>query len=305
MKTTERTLAAMISMFSLVGTGCYTQVGSVRDDKFSGEYQDESSFTQEQQEAGDTTSESTDPYFDEYGNPRNRFYLGYSYPYGVSVGFGWYDPWYSRPWYDDPYWGWNPYPAYYSPWWYPYSGYYPPYGGYYGGYYGCHYGGAYTTTRTIGTTRGTGATRGVLGSSRGANDNPGGITPARQDLPMGVRAAPGTRATTPGAVTPARGKSGGPGTRTEKAVRQRTGTNGRAITSSRLSPKRPNRNGQPPPPPSYNPGSGSARGGGRIGASAPAGQHPSGSSGGTRGGGSSGGGGGTRGGGSSGGGGRR
>jgi hypothetical protein len=289
MKTTARTLTALSFILSLAG--CYTQVGSVRDDKFSGEYEGQEAVTEEYQaqeeEVTDSTLEETpDPYFDEYGYARDRFYLGYSYPVWVNIGGGWYDPWYYRPWYSDPFWCWNPGPAYYTPWWYSDSWYYPPFGWYAGG---DHHGGrrGHGTTRTIGTTRGAGGARGTLGSSRGGNDAPGSIAPVKQDLPTAVRATSGTRPPGSNGVTPVQGKSGKRSTSGDQAVREKKSTGARSKEATQSAPRRSTRTSQPSTPPTYTPGSGSHSGGSRTTTpSTPAPQRPSGNDG-TRGSGSS------------------
>jgi hypothetical protein len=289
MKTTLYTLALMTLLLGLVASGCYTQVGSTRDDRFSDEYQNDSAVTEEPAATEDTLeSTTTDPYFDEYGYPRQRFYLGYSTPVWVDVTYGWYDPWYYRPWYNDIFWCWNPPLAYYSPWW-DYSPWYDHHGGWYGGHHSP--GGGYATTRTIGSTRGAGGGRGTMGSSRGGYESPGRSGTATQDLPIGARQ--GSTPTRPraGAVAPARERE------KVKAGREtvRSGSGTRARETARPAQRPRSRGEQTPAPPTYNPPTGSQGGGARTGVSSPPpASRPSGNDGGTRGSGSSRGGGGGR-----------
>jgi hypothetical protein len=304
MKTTVLALSLGTLVFSLVATGCYTQVGSTRDDRFSGEYPDNSAVTEESPAVDDSSQSAPDPYFDENGVPRERFYLGYYPPMGVSIGYGWYDPWYYNPWYNDPFWCWNSY-YYYSPWWYSSCWYYPPYGwygGYYGGYY-CDPGHHYATTRSFGNTRGSGSTRGIAGSTRGGYETPGRTAPMSLDLPGAVRQGSGTRQQRTVKASP-RAESGANAGRSRETVRKGAAAGDKSRQATRPAPRRPLRAAQgSPAPPSYNPGSGSQSGGSRGGGSAsPPASRPSGNGGGSRGSGSTRGGGG---GGSSSGGGRR
>lgn len=290
MKNMARALAFVIPLLSLAGAGCYTQVGSVRDDKFSEEYGNEPAITEEYPAADDTASQDVDPYFDEYGNPRDRFYLGYT-PIWVTIGGGWYDPWYYRPWYDDPFWCWNPGPGYYSTWWYGNPWHYPSYGWYPG-----HYapdGRSRGTTRTFGNTRGSESGRGTLGITRDGSGSAGHGTPVHQDLPRAVRAGSSGRPAGKDALAPTRTNPGGTSNRNGAAVRGKTPGAGRSREAARPAPRRPARTEQPPAPPAVNPGSGSSGGGTRSGVSTPPpAQRPSGNDGGTRGSGSTRGGGG-------------
>lgn len=276
MKACRRLTIIPAFLLTLFWAGCYTQVGSVREDKFSGEYEDESvAAEQETQEETAQVEESSayDPYFDEYGYPRNRFYLGYMSPGWVTIG--WYDPWYYRPWYGDPFWCWNPGPAWYSPWWHSWSYSYPPYG-WYGGHYYATRGGGHGTPRTIGSTRGSGGGRGVLGSTRGGADAPSRMAPANQDLPVGMRETPAATPRNEG-VTPRPAKPGAK--KTEEGVRTKPVETPKA-KQARPAPRRPSvrQQGSPPSPPAYTPGSQS--GGKRTEtAPAPAPRRPSGNEG--------------------------
>jgi hypothetical protein len=297
MKATFHTLALLTLFFSLVGTGCYTQIGSTRDDRFSGEYQQEPSITEESPAVDDsatvTATETTDPYFDENGYPRDRFYFDVPTPLWAGVNYGWYDPWYYRPWYNDMFWCWNPGIAYYSPWWYPTPWYYPT-AGWYGGDY--HTNSRYASTRSIGNTRGSGGGRGTMGSPRGGYEPAGRSAPASMDLPAGMRQAPTPGQARPGAVTTARERekvrSTVPGRETVRG-----GSGSRPREAVRPAPRRPSRGTTAPAPPTYNPGTGSTSGGTRSGVSTPPpapAPRPSGTESGTRGSGSTRGGGGGR-----------
>jgi hypothetical protein len=263
-----------IVFFSLFAAGCYTQVGSTRDDRFSGEYDDEDSAVVEESPSTDATvTEDVDPYFDENGYPRERWYLGDNSTV-VVLGAGWYDPWYYRPWYDDPFWCWNPSPAYYSPWWYPAWSYpeYGWYGGGYGGGYG-HHGRGGLATRTIGTTRGTGRGR-TLGSPRGGSDAGVRQSPTMMDLPTGARTGSGSRpnAGVTGGKTGRKAEtvqSGGTSTPPRSVQRSRPVSGGRSREATRpASPRRPARESTSTPAPTYTPGQPS-QGGGRPAVSTP------------------------------------
>ncbi len=174
MKTTTRSLLLLGAavLLGLWSSGCYTQLGSVRDDRDVA-YGDPNDY---EYQAEDTVST------EEYESARDQFYddsYNYYYP-SVTLGLGYGAPWYwryrSSYWYDpfwsDPYYGWcgTSYPSYYYNSWWP-----PLLVGYGGGYYGHYYGtgsgyatrsaGSYGSTRTFGSTRSGGTVRGSSGGS--------------------------------------------------------------------------------------------------------------------------------------------
>jgi hypothetical protein len=182
-------LTAMV--LSVFVTGCYTQVGTVRDDRddnYSSRDRDRSEYGYTDSQPGyDTTVADSGRYAEEpYETVRHRAYFDYYYP-TFSVGFGWYGPW-------DWGYGYDPffYPWYYSSWGYPgispYPWYVYPYyrdPGYYGPYYSHTYGGGrtYGHTRTFGNTRTGGSYRAGSAVYRG-----GGATSLIN--PAGTRYAP-------------------------------------------------------------------------------------------------------------------
>jgi hypothetical protein len=182
-------LLGMAAVVVAALSGCYTQVGVVRND------QDDSQQQYTSDQPADTQAEPGDDY-SANGNYTNNDDWCYNHP---RVGFSYYYPssyWpstafsiaYNDPWFYDSYaWGYSPYsygygfgyPVYgYSPY-----GYYPGYAygyGYGNGYYhGGDHGYAHRNPRTFGSTRG-----------GDASVNPGGITPAGyMDLPSATRHA--------------------------------------------------------------------------------------------------------------------
>ncbi len=179
----------LLSGFTLVG--CYTQVSSTRDDMFSEEYANQETETSA---VSDDSTGDTGEYFDENGLPRERYYFDSYYP-AVSVGFGWYDPY----WYG--YGSWWGYGGWYGGW----GGYYPPYCGYYPPYY-CYYPSysyydGYGVTRRTGSTRGSGDHR-TVGGVRGGTVEPTrgggaatGVAVASTDLPTGRKNISDSRTT--------------------------------------------------------------------------------------------------------------
>jgi hypothetical protein len=167
MKTfTRRLLMPAAALSLLLLPGCYTQLGSVHDDRqYAYEQKDENI-------PEDTVST------EDYNNARDQFYedsYDYYYPQtSLTIGFG--SPWYwrSRSWYyADPYWadpfgGWCG-TGYYNRGYYDYWGYpgygYLPFSGYgssrrHGGGYVTRDGGQYGSTRSFGSTRSSGNVRG-------------------------------------------------------------------------------------------------------------------------------------------------
>ncbi len=188
-------LFAGVLLLGLWSAGCYTQLGSVQEDKGYAQETDEA-YAEE-----DTVST------EDYEEARGRFYddtYDYYYP-TVTVGLGY--PWYWRynswnyynPYWYDPFWGWcgTYYPTYYGGWYHHgwYDGWYP--GTYYGhgrSGYATGGSGAYGTTRTYDSTRTAGTVRGSGGSAytpvSGRTNN--GATPS--SLPTG-RVSTGRRGT--------------------------------------------------------------------------------------------------------------
>ncbi len=193
------TLPVGVLFLGFWSAGCYTQLGTVEEER---------NYAQDVEEAyvaEDTVST------EDYEQARDRFYndsYDYYYP-TVMVGVGYSNPWYwhNRSWYSydpfwyDPFWGWcgTYYPRYYGGWysgWYDgwYDGYYPrTYYGHGGSGYVSRDGGRYGATRTFGSTRTSGTLRGSSGSSytpvSGRTNT--GATPS--SLPTG-RVSTGTRA---------------------------------------------------------------------------------------------------------------
>lgn len=255
LRSTIFTLALLLTA-GLV-SGCYTQVGTTKTDKFSGEYPQKEEVEQEDEYAdAESTGSGTDYYFDEEGYPRDRHSLGYYSPSWVVLSTGWYDPWYWQTAYYNPFWCcWNMYPMSYGWWrpWYPYySGYYyPSYG------YPSYAGGSHGTTRTVGSTRGT------TGGGRGRDAvEPGRIGDTQ--LPTGMRSAGSGRSqdqatpATPGRKGVDTGRS--TGTRETPAVRGGTSRTGRGSSTTRTPARTPSRGTEQSPPPRQG-GDTGARGG--------------------------------------------
>ncbi len=207
---------AAVVVTALALSGCYTQVGSMREDR-EGDY----SYRDEDRSAvTDSTEEQPGEYNDnDYEYDRGRFYFDYYYPsYTFGLGFygSWWSPWWAwGTWYNDPFlygpyynnWGWGWYPGYVPGWWYP------RYGGYYGTY---PYGGR---TRTFGNSRMVGTTRG------GMYDPPGGGV-----LSGGTRTSPG--AVGRSGVTTRRPQPGRPSARPSSRVSPGRRSDGRFVPPS-------------------------------------------------------------------------
>ncbi len=241
MKTSTTTLIAFFAAFVLlIGTqGCYTQVGTTRDEPV---YDNDDEAVAGNEENGEEVEGQADEDAAQYGqdwdaNTRVGFDYYYPYTYWPSISFsmaysdpwyGWYDPYYS---YGYPYYGYG----------YPYYGYGYPYYGY---GYGCYYPPGYyyaapvpITNRTFGSTRGTGGsgtprggnvstgTRNAAGA-QGVNASSGGTRnnisdPLNMDLPSGSGR---------GAVT---GGMSGAGTSAGKATGAKSSTSSRKSGNSR------------------------------------------------------------------------
>ncbi len=180
-------------------TGCYTQVGTTRDeytprddnqDRYASETNDTTNNDYDQGYADDR--------YDDDWAPGYRYGFEYYYP-TLGFSFSTYDPWwrYGGWYYYDPFWCGTYYPALYAGWhyWWPPAFYsYPYYGGHFYGYGGR---GGHGIARTIGNTRGGGVVRGGRGPTSVSSTGTGGVG----NLPTGLRASTGTR-TTPSGNTP-------------------------------------------------------------------------------------------------------
>lgn len=170
----------LIPSLTLLFSGCYTQLATVRDDvedRYSYRTDDRTVEDDDTARAqGDCTTCDDDWYRSRY-----RFGFRYYYPSYSSFSFSTYDPWYYDPWLCsyDPWVCGTPFVG--RPYWYNwywagyYGGYYP---GYYGGYYPYGYyrypyypgvvvvSGGTTRTRDSGYRRTGGATRAGDGYGR-------------------------------------------------------------------------------------------------------------------------------------------
>ncbi len=296
----ERKLTTFLVVVAsmLLMAGCYTQIGTTRDEPSSDySYNDQDSNSQP-----DTASGGG--YDDDYWRYRDQFYSNYYYnppmydPWGYRNGIvmgGYYSPFWWNPW--DPW-----YPG--GGWYYPYSSYSGLYGGYYGSYYGGHgYYGAYAGSPGHGTTRNFGVTR-RSGSIRGTGTPPdlrrgaSGSGSGSVALPSGNSRGSYRPAATPRAPSAATGRSNnGRKGEADRAGHNRTGNSRAGGRYSAPPPPPPRSGGQSrggerwtpppsPPPASSAPASAPAPSGGSSGGSRGGG---SGSSGGSSGGGSRGG----------------
>jgi hypothetical protein len=135
-------LASVIGLLMIMLSGCYTQLGSLRNEKegdeeyMATEQQSDSSYTSENESEGYTYNSGC---CDDYYRPHVGFSYYYPSSYWPSVAFGMA---YADPWFYDYAWGYNSWNNYYSPVWNPYYGYYPNsfYSPYYSGYYGYYNG---------------------------------------------------------------------------------------------------------------------------------------------------------------------
>jgi len=255
-----RGLAVLLSMITgWLFAGCYTQVGTVRsEDRAVYLESQESSSENAEEYVEEPSGENT--YFEENGYPGSRYGFDYYYP-TISIGFGYYDPWYWRQsfWYSyyDPFWCGTYYPAYYAGWYPPYGFYYPPY---YGGYRYTYSGGhGRGTTRTVGYTRGSGSTRGDNGTISRGNSSSG----RSAALPTGVRSGSGgsnrTKEATPKVSTSRRKSDAGNrgGSRSGESVR---GGSTRSGGSRQATSPRVRREAAPKPAPAPREDRGTQRG---------------------------------------------
>jgi hypothetical protein len=161
-----RILGAAALLAAIMLSGCYTRLGTVRDEQG---WEDEPLYEEPLYGEADSSAADQDSYVteDEYEDARDRLY--YDYYYAPSYTW-WDDPWYWRPswgwsywygsmWYRHPssyFWYWPGAVAWADPgWWYPYNS----------GPHAWHGGTVRSSHRTFGTTRTLGGTRGDPGTS--------------------------------------------------------------------------------------------------------------------------------------------
>ncbi len=211
MNTYIRGLVALgsVAVLGLLASGCYTQFGSVQEDR------SEDAVNEELYAYEDSIT------VDDFENARRQFYYDYYYPPAMAgIGFastwygGFYPPYgygYYSPWVD-PWYGWcgSLYPGYYAYWHSPYWGYYGYYG-HGGGYYGGNGGyaeagsGSYGETRTFGSTRSPGNARSTevlpigarsrtpVNKTSGSPPPAGGVTTGRRGQDGERQSVAGTR----------------------------------------------------------------------------------------------------------------
>jgi hypothetical protein len=170
-------LLAVIGIFTLFLSGCYTQLKTTRE-----AYSDDNKYTTEEQNEGETYNDENEEYSEsseccEDYRPRVGFVYYYPAYYWPSVAF---TIAYTDPWFYDYYWAYDPW-YYYSPYRWSYYYWYPPY--YYSPYYGYYY--SYDWGNVNRSRRYDGAIRG--GVTRGGTDyiEQTSSTPTRFDLPGG------------------------------------------------------------------------------------------------------------------------
>lgn len=168
-------------------SGCYTQLETAGSD---------SGYAEREEYRGtdiDTAYTDSSGYSDEeYEHARTHFYYDSYYPaFTFGVGYGYYSPWYGRP-----YWGYGYYYDpfayyYYSPWaWGPYGSIYEP------GWWYPHYGGSYATgrynaPRNFGNSRMIGSTRRISGGyTVGASRAGASLAPGAVSRPSGSLSRP-------------------------------------------------------------------------------------------------------------------
>lgn len=281
----------LVPLFVL--TGCYTQMGGVKDEATPDE---ESYYSDEYVDSTGGGGQYT--YNDDYS--RYPYGMTYYYPpyndpwffggrpiHGFGYGYGYYDP-FGWDYYGTPYY----YGGYYSPAYYGWA--------YGGGYY--HYGGELKnvgTRRTIGNIRATGATRGMESGYVPAGRGTGSsltLPPGAARRAPTPAAAPRTSSTRPGSFSGSgvdraghgrTGSSTGSGSTRSAAPQSRPSGGGSRGSSSRGSGNSGGSSYTPPPPPPPS-NSGGSSGGGSDRGSSSSGSSSSGnsSSGSSRGGGS-------------------
>src|SRR5437867_101442 len=157
------------------GTGCYTQLGTTRD-----EHREEYSSSTQNDTTGDNYEQSYADNYNDYDNGAPGYRYGFDYYYPTfGFGFSAYDPWYwgYSGWYSyDPFLCGTYYPAIYAGW-YPYWHrhgifFYPNYR--YRTYATAGSRGFYGRTRTIGSTRGSAVVRGGGRNDGGYRNNSSG-----------------------------------------------------------------------------------------------------------------------------------
>jgi hypothetical protein len=240
---------------ALLISGCYTQVGTVRDEP-SREYSASEQEVDNESPPADSGYSENGGYGDnngDYDRYRERFYYDYYYPpFGAPWAFGagvlmggYYSPFFWNPW--DPW-----YPG--GGWYYPHSAF-PYYGGRYRqpfAYYNNGAGGRYGQTRNFGVTRGrSGSVRGMSGGAPyGTSPTARGVTLPASGSSRGTSRSPATTATTRSTTGHNSGRSGA----VDRAGHGRTG--GSRATGRYSTP--------PPPPRSSGGGSRGTSGGTRY-----------------------------------------
>jgi hypothetical protein len=181
---TRLILSVVAGVFAaiLLFSGCYTQMGTVTNDRGEEQYGSQQSYNDTTYAGGgndynyrDEQDYYNNGYYDDWNHPRvgfSYYYPSYGWPsYQFSVAYG--NPWY----YDAFWWGYDPYmysnPFYYgSPFLYG-GGYYSPY--YHSPYYS-YYGGNSSSLRygrrTVGATRGDGGRGANGGGAMGGGYSP-------------------------------------------------------------------------------------------------------------------------------------
>jgi len=172
-------LSSIVSILLVLFSGCYTQLGSLRNEK---EGDEEYTTTEQQGDSSYTNENESEDYtynsgsYDDYYRPHVGFSYYYPSSYWPSVAFGMA---YADPWFYDYAWGYNSWNNYYSPVWNPYYGYYPYsyYSPYYPSYYNGYYYG-YPGSSVLNGRRDVGEVR-----AQGREDNGNGRTYQLQGMP--------------------------------------------------------------------------------------------------------------------------
>ena len=156
---TALVLGIALGVFSLVSSGCYTQLASTHEDENT-ENDDRGS---QYQDRDDNYSENNDQYDRDYDNEdwHHHTNLGFMYYYPSNSTYwpsSYFSAAYADPWYFGLSYGYSSYyPNYYSSSHYPYyPSCYPYYSSYYPSYYGSYpypYSYYHPTVRSFGTTR--------------------------------------------------------------------------------------------------------------------------------------------------------
>lgn len=235
MKTKIILFSTIISIV-LILSGCYTQLGTVRDTK--SDYQEEEYSYNNQDYDSDTLYDRegntiiNNYYFDGYWYPRYRWMFSYYYPsyYWPSYSFyiAYRDPW-LYDWYWDRYWYYDPLYWCYTPM-VSYPIYYPPYYWNYPWYYVSRDGDVKSTRRDFGNQRGPAQTD---RSPFDRNDDRFGTGRSGYDIPNAIGITGGGRSQNP-TTEQMRGKS-----RSDESSRSVTPRTGERSVSGRGDSQRP------------------------------------------------------------------